>query len=728
MKRIPFILIFAFTALFIGCGEDEGPTAPPISAPSHLSATVLSHDQVQLHWADNSLNESGFNIERAPGGTTSWARIGSVGYDTTAFIDQSLSEGTKYRYQVKAFRSDGESDPTEFVEVRTPSIAPTDLTAEQDQDNLLQINLSWNDISGVETGYEIQRKYGRDFETIDTLDADATSYQDEGLVPNVAYQYRVGAMLDSVTHDSSWSNEASAITAVLTPNPPSNLEATTSHINPNQVRLDWLDNSSNETGFVIQRCIPQEVDWAIIDSVGANRFNYTDYGLETETTYNYRIYAYNEHGASTCSNVAEATTPEGPPIAPTNLRTDTLQLAYNRVVLIWDDNSDDELWFNIQRRVEPNRWEDLDQVDADIVTYIDNSVAQSTTYQYRVNAENNVDASEWSNILAVTTPPGPPSPPRDLQAEAMGLDRIRLTWRDVSGNEDNFLIERKAEGEDEFFEHALTEENSMYYLDTGLEAETWYAYRVRAINVEFTSDPSDADSAQTWSLTVFVDDFESDPLDQPPDDPAWRTMEVGNSWIQVSGQMSHGSTKSVRLHDEIETNSWCRLTLNHRQTQRAVASCWLYIPANSYLGVWGADNAPNNVVTFQIQFNRDNTFFVRNGPGPFLELGGDSYPIDQWFHLEIFYDTETSQYDVAFSGVTVVEDRNFQVADHRPEVMLIFTTFTGDASLLDGYMDDVSVTILTDEEESLGPFTEMPYDEVEGAIRITDTPVILQAK
>ena len=717
MKRFPLLLLFLFIALCVGCGEEEGPVAPPVAAPSHLIAGALSPNQVLLRWTDNSVSESGFRIERAPGGATNWTRIASVGYDTTTYLDRSLSEGTSCCYRVKAYLLDRESDPTEYAEVCTPPLAPTGLTAVQDANNVLQINLTWNDTSRVETGYQLQRKRtGSQFETIDTLEADASSYQDTGLSAYTTYYYRLKALLDTIP--STWSNEANAYTRVLTPRPPSSLEATSSHTNPNQVRLTWTDNSEDELGFVIERRIPDVVEWTKIDTTQANRTSYTNTGLQTETTYQYRIYAYNEYGSSDYSNIAEETTPEGPPIAPSNLRQDAQQLAYNRVVLLWDDNSADELWFNVQRRYGSERWGDIAQVDADIDTYIDTAVAQNTIYQYRVNAENNIDASEWSNILEVTTPVGPPNPPRNLNAESMGIDQIRLTWQDASGNEDAFLIERKAEGEDEFLEYDMAAQNSVYYLDTGLEPETWFWYRVRALNIDFTSEPSNVDSAQTWSLTVFEDDFESYTVGEPPDDPAWNYGHSGSSYIEVSETNPHGSAKSVYFYDADMGNNSCHLDLSHRSVQHATLSCWLYISSQSHLGILGGDS--RNILTFQLQFNDDNSFYVRSGAN--MYVGGDSYPVDQWFLLEITFNTNDGMYMISFNSQAVVENLYLQQGPNHPDnAIVIFMTYS-DAECMGAYLDDVGIIMVVEEGGVQAP----PISPVslEGAAKVSDVEVL----
>jgi len=90
----------------------------------------------------------------------------------------------------------------------------------------------------------------------------------------------------------------------LTPSPPSNLNAVA--LPPGQVNLTWSDNSSNETGFRIERKAGSGV-FSEIAVVGANTTNYSNTGISASVNYTYRVAAYNSAGSSAFSNEASAT-------------------------------------------------------------------------------------------------------------------------------------------------------------------------------------------------------------------------------------------------------------------------------------------------------------------------------------------------------------------------------------------------------------------------------------
>lgn len=83
-----------------------------------------------------------------------------------------------------------------------------------------------------------------------------------------------------------------------------------------QCTLSWQDNSTNEDGFGIERSTPAAVEFGEISRVGVNVRTFVDPGLRSNTTYSYRVFAFNSVGQSTRSNTATITTPSSPNTAP----------------------------------------------------------------------------------------------------------------------------------------------------------------------------------------------------------------------------------------------------------------------------------------------------------------------------------------------------------------------------------------------------------------------------
>lgn len=86
------------------------PPAP--AAPTTLAATALSSSQIQLTWADNSANETQFEIHRSVNDANNFKLFTTVGANGTAqgsFTDTALFANVQYFYKVLAKNEGGSS-------------------------------------------------------------------------------------------------------------------------------------------------------------------------------------------------------------------------------------------------------------------------------------------------------------------------------------------------------------------------------------------------------------------------------------------------------------------------------------------------------------------------------------------------------------------------------------------------------------------------------------------
>lgn len=65
--------------------------------------------QLQLNWADNSTNEDGFKVERSIGASGTFTQIALAGANVTSYADSSVTAGTNYCYQMRAYNTGGDS-------------------------------------------------------------------------------------------------------------------------------------------------------------------------------------------------------------------------------------------------------------------------------------------------------------------------------------------------------------------------------------------------------------------------------------------------------------------------------------------------------------------------------------------------------------------------------------------------------------------------------------------
>lgn len=196
------------------------------------------------------------------------------------------------------------------------------------------------------------------------------------------------------------------ITPTIPAPDPSWLRVTTS--SQTQLNLQWDDNSANEDGFKIERkqgcCGP----WTEIATLPANYTTYASTGLTCNTTYAYRVWAYNTAGASGKTNEANNTTSACsqltvPTPDPSWLRVSAA--SPTQINLQWDDNSTNEDGFKVERKAGCcGPWTEIATLPANSTTYQSSGLTCGGTYAYRVWAFNTQGNSGKTNEAATTTP------------------------------------------------------------------------------------------------------------------------------------------------------------------------------------------------------------------------------------------------------------------------------------------------------------------------------------
>jgi hypothetical protein len=167
------------------------------TAPSRLTDTVKGQT-VTLKWTDNSINETGFDVQRYVGHTLT--DLAQVGANVTTFTDSTAPVGNVY-YLVRAFNAAGQSEGTNIVAmtIAAPAqvltvIAPKKLGISAVSTTQLSIN--WQGDAGATGGYTIQRstdgKTG--WTTAGTAGAGVRTFVDSKLTAKTKYFYRIVAL------------------------------------------------------------------------------------------------------------------------------------------------------------------------------------------------------------------------------------------------------------------------------------------------------------------------------------------------------------------------------------------------------------------------------------------------------------------------------------------------------------------------------------------------------
>jgi hypothetical protein len=250
-----------------------------------------------------------------------------------------------------------------------------------------------------------------------------------------------------------------------------------------QITIGWKDNSTDETGFKIEKktgACDSANSWAQIATEASNTTSHNVTNLTPNTSYSFRVRAYQSSSNSNYSNCVTAkTSAAGTPPAPSNFKA--ISASSTKVNLTWSDNSTNETGFKIYRKAGADAWALLTTTAADVKNFSDTAATNNTTtttYQYYIVAFN---ASGNSPSTYTATVPYQPINLTATQGTTAG--EIQLTWTDKSSNETGFEIYRKdgtCSSTNAWIKVATVGANKTTWTDTGRTSGSTYAYKIRA--------------------------------------------------------------------------------------------------------------------------------------------------------------------------------------------------------------------------------------------------------
>ena len=483
---------------------------------------------------------------------------------------------------------------------------PSDLTATAASTSV--VNLAWQDNSTGEEGFRIERSDngGSSWFTIAASVA-GTTHQDIGRTPGATYQYRVCAVLASTASDYS-----NAVGVTMLPAAPSNLTATAA--SATAVNLAWLDNSSFEDGFKVQRSDNGGSTWTTLAATVVGTA-YQDTGRTAGATYQYRVYAVAGPVVSAYSNVAGVSMV---PQAPSNL---TATAASATVVnLAWQDNCSWDGGFKVQQSTNAgSTWTTLTSSAITATTYQNTGLTAGTTYTYRVFAVSGTTVSAYSNVAQVATLPAAPSSPR---VTVMSFSQIKITWSNVAG-ETGYRIERSPTGTSGWTLDGTVPADTLLYYSNNLAPATKYYYRVFAVNASGSSAASSVVSGTTSAA----------PIPAAPGNPAATVLsssQIRVTWSDVVGEASYRIERSPT-----GTSGWAQVgtvsldTLEFTDTGLTAATKYFY----RVLAVNPAGTSPASSVVSGITSMSSPTLAVLSSHGIRLSwsaaAGATSYGIER---------------------------------------------------------------------------------------------------
>ncbi|WP_353570252.1 hypothetical protein [Candidatus Albibeggiatoa sp. nov. BB20] len=365
--------------------------------------------------------------------------------------------------------------------------------------NSSQASFSWTYPDNVADSFTIYRSGS----PVKTVSSSTRSYS-QAAKCNTSYTFDIVATNADGDSDPSSITVQTNICPPAPPNSPDNFQV--ENISSDMILLTWIDTSSKELGFVLQRFNRDTNSIEISFDLARDIETYQDTGLNCETAYSYSIAA--RGSASNSSNTSlEISTAL---CAPSNLQTSNTDTEVN---LIWADNTDSETGYLLTRQIEDDETSlvefDLSKNTSD---FLDAEFDCATTYIYSLVAV----ASDGTQSTAITEKntsndcPELSTAPNNFVANTIQQTSINLTWSDDYNAETGFELSR-----DGTLISSLAA-NSTSFTDNSVECATSYTYSLLA----FDNTTQSAETSLNVS-SLDCDIVEPEPVipEQPPIEP-----------------------------------------------------------------------------------------------------------------------------------------------------------------------------------------------------------------
>lgn len=533
-------------------------TIAPPATPQNFSAAALSASEIQVSWSDVSL-ETGYVLERKVGATGSWTQVATPTANATSYKDSYLSSNTTYFYRLRAVNGLGSSPTTAEASARTFATVPGAPYFYSAGATSGGVTLLWSGYGG-EDNFVIERRLGTTgaWSVIATPGGSARSYTDTTVQPETTYNYRIKAV--NSAGESGYSSVVSVTTPAL-PKPDAPTGLTARVLSASSVRISWRDVAI-ETGYRLERRTDNPNSWTPLTTLSADVTTYTETGLTTNLQYSYRVVAFNTKGDSLPSNEDSATPMAighllddnfDPQLHPANwsvinggsvlnggagfpgsnvlwfgaagarnAATAPVDVTQGGYLLFkmragntaadgatyWEDSETGEdvvleystggAWTTLQTIA--TAYPALSTWTAFEVKLPAAALSSQTMFRWRQLSHSGPSYDTWAIddvVLEGAIPPAPPVPPF-LSAAPSSDTSIAIFWQGATGAT-GYVVERAASSSGPWVAAGTTLASAPYFTDTALQPDTWYAYRVRAVNLGGSSPPSAVAWAHTYT-------------------------------------------------------------------------------------------------------------------------------------------------------------------------------------------------------------------------------------
>ena len=564
-------------------GQTAAPTRP--GAPTSPGATPDGPTRMDLSWTaptnTGGVDITGYRIE--VGGAGNWEEL-VASHPSTSYTHTGLTAVTRYDYQVFAINSVGRGPASAAFNASTPvavvPTVPTSLAATPSGPTI--VNLRWsapeNNGGATITGYRIEGSTSSSGPwTLLAMSQTGTTYSHTGRRAATVYYYQVRA-LNSAGMGAIGAVNATTGAATV-PGAPASIQ-----VRPygrTVLEITWTAPTNtggiDVSGYDIEWSPTGTGNWNALSAVGTM-------AVHTQLVANFRGYyrvrarntvgpgAWAQQNGRTANNVNTAVA------SPPRSLTATAS-GRTLIELSWDAPSNTGGAPVTGYRIEVSSdagatWANLAANTGSTVTrYRHRGLTAGAARRYRVRAINSQGNSWPSMAASATTASGTsvPSDPTGLTAIVMGQTAITVSWTVPSDNGGanitGYRVEWSADGSTGWTDvdpaHTGT---TVSYSDTGLPSSVTRHYRVRAVNGQGESLPSNVASATTGatsSVPGAPTGLQAKAMGQTQIDLMW-TAPSNTGGSAITSYRIQQSTDGISFTDLVASTNNANTKYSHR--------------------------------------------------------------------------------------------------------------------------------------------------------------------
>jgi len=288
-------------------------------------------------------------------------------------------------------------------------------------------------------------------------------------------------------------------------------------LSPTSVLVTWDEPEDSEiTGYKIEYREGSASYTSLISDTKNNAISFVHEGLDSTTTYYYRVSAIDAEGTSNPAT-SNSISPEHTD-APAGLVADAISPTQIKLTWYPPSNTFNQqiTGYEVKRVLSNGAFDPIDSTDS--TTFIVNNLETDRTYSFVVSATLTTGATNESNEASATPstdsvensdassakPKSAPTAPTNLRATPISNSQINLSWGLPSNQAavTGYKIEVKKDSGSFTVLDADTETTLRSYQHKNLSTDSQYTYRVYAINDLGTSDASDEIKASPLTKTL----------------------------------------------------------------------------------------------------------------------------------------------------------------------------------------------------------------------------------